>query len=304
MAKRKEAQHLRRSRTTKRYIFLSETEQFPSVKTDLHIYEQRYRVMVNNALSRDKKFVIATVGAGDQITSDVACEVSIEKVRQLPDGRSLIRVNGTRVVKLTDVHEDQAQFGLVCGNVAPLTDTRLAMKIEEAEKRASAPPQQLELEAPSSEGGIVLSNGMVCSVAEFEALMDQEEAPRGLLVQKKKICMKRVANFCSEIGVSMEDMQLIYGNIPSDTKHFAFWVAGSLPQRYETNNSTDKIRDLQGRILRSFDVHEQTDLATQICIECHNSAMMRAYYQKVVVGFVFGTAVLYQYKNGLFSGWW
>lgn len=292
MQKRKEAKEQQRIKTTKRYIFLSETEQFPCVKTDLHIYEQRYRVMVNNALSRDKKFVIATVGPEQQIASDVACEVAIDKVRQLPDGRSLIRVTGTRVVKLSEVREDTLQFGLVCGNVRPLTDTRLARKMEQIEQGSKLAHDQTDelWELPS--------------IDDIPEATEDADDQAELLLQKKKICMKRVAAFCSEIGVSLEDMQLIYGNIPSGISEFAYWVAGSLPQRYETNNSTAKIRVLQGRVLRSFDVNEHLDLATQICVECLNSAMMRAYYQKVVVGFVTTVAILYQYKNGLFSGWW
>ena len=81
---------------------LSNVVLFPRVRTPLHVFEPRYRQMVENALAGDRCIGMATVPPehvakimGDPPLYPVGCAGSIAQWRRLPDGRFDIVLQGS-----------------------------------------------------------------------------------------------------------------------------------------------------------------------------------------------------------------
>src|SRR5947209_10083568 len=71
----------------------------PSEYVPLHIFEQRYRVMINDCLERECEFGI--VWMSDDELKPVGCACRIERVlERMPDGRLNILTRGTRPFRL------------------------------------------------------------------------------------------------------------------------------------------------------------------------------------------------------------
>ena len=80
---------------------LSNVVLFPRVRAPLHIFEPRYRQMVEHALASDRRIGMATVHpdhasalAGDPPLYPVGCAGNISQAQRLPDGRFHIVLDG------------------------------------------------------------------------------------------------------------------------------------------------------------------------------------------------------------------
>jgi Lon protease-like protein len=80
---------------------------FPRIQAPLHIFEERYKEMVGEAISRESEFGI--VLAKDAGIVSVGCCVSVEKVvTTYPDGRMDILTRGTRRFEILSVDQEKS----------------------------------------------------------------------------------------------------------------------------------------------------------------------------------------------------
>lgn len=70
---------------------------FPNMRLQLHIFEERYKLMVRRCLERDTTFgIIYSNSETDALTHDVGCEAEIIAVEHLPDEKMNIAIIGKR----------------------------------------------------------------------------------------------------------------------------------------------------------------------------------------------------------------
>lgn len=77
----------------------------PSAVLPLHVFEERYRVMVRACLAGDREFGVVLIDrgsevGGDDVRSDVGTVAQILEAAELPDGRWAIVVIGTRRLRV------------------------------------------------------------------------------------------------------------------------------------------------------------------------------------------------------------
>jgi Lon protease-like protein len=78
---------------------------FPGMALPLHIFEARYREMIQDCLRHGQEFGVvliergSEVGGGDQ-RSDVGTVAHITEAAQLPDGRWALLAVGTRRIRV------------------------------------------------------------------------------------------------------------------------------------------------------------------------------------------------------------
>ncbi len=90
----------------------------PSCRVPLHIFEERYKLMVNSCVDTDSEFGI--VWGQDDDHKDVGCAARVvDVVDRFPDGRMNIVVQGTERFRLIGRHE-QAPF--ITGSIESLPD--------------------------------------------------------------------------------------------------------------------------------------------------------------------------------------
>ncbi len=85
-------------------MLLSGTALFPHSSMDLHIFEERYRAMLSDALEDSWMFVIGNLIAEEeepyaQCVANIGTAVFINASRTLPDGRSAMVVTGVQAVR-------------------------------------------------------------------------------------------------------------------------------------------------------------------------------------------------------------
>jgi Lon protease-like protein len=78
---------------------------FPSAVLPLHVFEPRYRTLVQTCLENDQEFgvVLITRGSevgGDDVRTDVGTAARIVEAEQLPDGRWVLAAVGTRRIRV------------------------------------------------------------------------------------------------------------------------------------------------------------------------------------------------------------
>src|ERR1700742_429034 len=81
----------------------------PSMALPLHIFEPRYKIMIARCLNETIEFGMAL--AADQSIAGVGCTAEvIHKVRDFPDGRMDIVVEGRSVFRLIEVNEEKEYY--------------------------------------------------------------------------------------------------------------------------------------------------------------------------------------------------
>lgn len=91
---------------------------FPTCRVPLHIFEDRYKLMVNECRENDSEF--ALVSGTDDLFQQVGCAARVvDVVKQYDDGRMNIIVEGTRRVQVIDRVDRHAY---ISGTVEPVED--------------------------------------------------------------------------------------------------------------------------------------------------------------------------------------
>jgi len=128
----------------------------PGELVPLHIFEERYKLMVGACLEQDSEFGI--IWLSDEGLKDVGCAARITRVlERFEDGRLNILVEGAQPFRLTRRIED---LPYPAGNVEPLTDdgdtdeealerarSRYADLVEEVTETRPEPDALAELDA-------------------------------------------------------------------------------------------------------------------------------------------------------------
>jgi ATP-dependent Lon protease len=87
---------------------------FPAQPLPLHIFEARYRLMINTILDGDKKFGVLHFDPSNGKTAKIGCCAQITDVRRLLDGRMYIETRGIRRIRVLNyLQEKPYNIGLV-----------------------------------------------------------------------------------------------------------------------------------------------------------------------------------------------
>jgi Lon protease-like protein len=86
---------------------------FPHMLIPLHIFEERYKEMINQCVEESIPFgiVLATgtnPGTGRMNTHKIGCTARIARVEHLPDGKMNIEVVGEKRFRILDTHETRS----------------------------------------------------------------------------------------------------------------------------------------------------------------------------------------------------
>ena len=97
---------------------------FPGGYLPLHIFEERYRLMMRHCLDGDRRFGVVLISSGSEVGDPAAPETVgtiavIDEVRTLDDGRMLIGTKGERRFRIVEIVE---QLPYITAEVVPLED--------------------------------------------------------------------------------------------------------------------------------------------------------------------------------------
>ena len=86
-------------------MFPLSTVLFPGAGLALHVFETRYRALVEDCLAGSGEFGVVLITRGSEVgggdhRAAVGTAAAIEAARRLPDGRSLLVVRGTRRIRV------------------------------------------------------------------------------------------------------------------------------------------------------------------------------------------------------------
>ena len=97
---------------------------FPGAYLPLHIFEERYRLMMRHCLDGDRRFGVVLISSGSEVGEPAVPEVvgtiaKIDEARTLDDGRMLIGVRGEQRFRIVEILE---QTPYITAEVTPLED--------------------------------------------------------------------------------------------------------------------------------------------------------------------------------------
>jgi Lon protease-like protein len=96
-------------------LFPLNTVLYPSMVLPLHIFEERYKLMINNCLAQDKPFGVVLIYSGSEIGGPaiphpVGTVARIAKWEWLPDGRMNILTAGDRRFRIVDFAKPELPY--------------------------------------------------------------------------------------------------------------------------------------------------------------------------------------------------
>jgi Lon protease-like protein len=181
---------------------LSNVALFPRVVAPLHVFEPRYRQMIEDALAGDQRIAMAVVlpsqagaMAGDPPVFPIACAGVIRDSRRLEDGRFLMMLLGTgRIRILEELPRPQGRLyrTAVVEELPDLFDPADAVRVTELRRRvgelvrrfaAMSPAGGTDFD-PDADAGIddatwvnALCSGLPLPVREKQALLQADTIP-------------------------------------------------------------------------------------------------------------------------------
>ncbi len=98
---------------------------FPQFPLQLHIFEERYKAMINGCIERDEPFGVILIREGEEVGTpavpyEVGCTARILAVKRLDDGRMYLLAAGESRFRLLDYVE--ADLPYLIGRVETLDD--------------------------------------------------------------------------------------------------------------------------------------------------------------------------------------
>ena len=117
---------------------------FPGGYLPLHIFEERYRLMMRHCLDGDRRFGVVLISSGSEVGGPAAPEsvgtvAVIDEVRTLDDGRMLIGVEGERRFRIVEIVEQLpyviAEVMPLEGGNSPVVDENLIAEVRQAAKQ-------------------------------------------------------------------------------------------------------------------------------------------------------------------------
>ncbi|BAW97104.1 putative ATP-dependent proteinase [[Synechococcus] sp. NIES-970] len=133
---------------------LPELVLFPSRPLPLHVFEFRYRIMMNTILENDRRFGVLMVNPVDGTIANVGCCAEIVHCEKLPDGRMKMLTIGQQRFRVLDyVREKPYRVGLVewieddltTGNLSSLAVDAKQVLMDVVGLSAKLAGQELEL---------------------------------------------------------------------------------------------------------------------------------------------------------------
>lgn len=93
-------------------LFPLNTVLFPGMQLKLHIFEERYKIMINECMDQDKLFGVVLIQSGQEALGalpkphDIGCTAQIGDVQKLPFGRMNIVATGQQRFRINQItHE-------------------------------------------------------------------------------------------------------------------------------------------------------------------------------------------------------
>jgi ATP-dependent Lon protease len=175
---------------------LPELVLFPGRHLPLHIFEFRYRIMVNTLLQGDRRFGVLMLDPATGEPAQIGCCAEILHYQRLPDDRmKVLTIGQQRFRVLSYVREKPYRVGLVewledtptSGNLAPLASdvdrllrdvVRLSAKLtsQEIEIPDNIPtlPTELSYWVASNLYGVALEQQSLLEMNDTEARLERE----------------------------------------------------------------------------------------------------------------------------------
>lgn len=190
---------------------------FPYAAMSLHVFEPRYRSMLQHCLSADRRFGVvliergSEVGGGDQ-RAPVGTRAVIVRAGELPDGRWLLQVLGEAAVEVDEwlpddpypqarVH-DVPQGPVPSGDVAELlaaTTGRVRRARALLAEQGGAPPLPPDL-ALDGDGDSAVAAWELCGAAPLSAY----DAQRLLAVSATAERLRLLSDLMDELEVDLQ----------------------------------------------------------------------------------------------------
>lgn len=94
-------------------LFPLNTVLFPGMRLKLHIFEERYKLMINNCIDAKQPFGVVLIKRGQEALGPMAtpravgCQAAIQEVQRLPLGRMNITAIGLKPFRILRIEDSQ-----------------------------------------------------------------------------------------------------------------------------------------------------------------------------------------------------
>ena len=216
-------------------LFPLNTVLFPSMVLPLHIFEERYKLMINNCLAQDKPFGVVLIYSGSEIGDSaiphpVGTVARIANWEWLPDGRMNILTAGDRRFRIVDFSKPELPYleGLVeYWDDEPAEHQDLTTLIDKVSNTfidyltlimtlsdQALPISQLQLPDDASMLSYHVASNLQIEMNERQELLEEPSAVTRL--QRELVLLRREGNFLQRLislQGSIQEEDLLWGGL-------------------------------------------------------------------------------------------
>lgn len=123
-------------------LFPLNTVLFPGMSLPLHIFEERYKLMVNHCVQTNRPFGVVLIKSGDEVgtsaeTHGIGTTAHITNVERLSDGRMNVATVGTQRFRIAEYRHDLAYLHGIVEDfpLEGVGDTTLSAEISKLTRR-------------------------------------------------------------------------------------------------------------------------------------------------------------------------
>ena len=216
-------------------LFPLNTVLFPSMVLPLHIFEERYKRMINNCLAQDRPFGVVLIYSGSEVGDSaiphpVGTVARIANWEWLPDGRMNILTAGDRRFRIVDFPKPELPYleGLVeYWDDEPVEHQDLATLMDKVSNTfidyltlimtlsdQALPISQLQLPDDASMLSYHVASNLQIEMNERQELLEEPSAATRL--QRELVLLRREGNFLQRLislQGSIQEEDLLWGGL-------------------------------------------------------------------------------------------
>jgi Lon protease-like protein len=216
-------------------LFPLNTVLFPSMVLPLHIFEERYKLMINNCLAQDRPFGVVLIYSGSEVGDSaiphpVGTVARIANWEWLPDGRMNILTAGDRRFRIVDFAQAELPYlegvieywddepaqhrdlAALTGKVSDAFVDYLTLIMSLADQ--AMPISQLQLPNDPSMLSYHVASNLQIEMNERQELLEEPSAVARL--QRELVLLRREGNFLQRLislQGSINEEDLLWGGL-------------------------------------------------------------------------------------------
>jgi len=222
-------------------LFVLTVGLFPHMPLHLHVYEQRYILMIQQCLEGNRTFGVVSKGM------EVGTLAVVENCYKFPDGRANVKVRGTKRFKILNKWTESEGYEAAKIDTFEDDEEEAALDVQLPEDVALDPANTEQDPEESTSTPMPEQTGKEDVNQDTKTinlmLWGQDQTIQTLCTEMRKMVISKL------MGNDQQRLEMRLGVLPEDPELLSFWLASALPFSSAEKQKLLESRKIKERLL-------------------------------------------------------